>query len=111
MTVLHGRRLIPALYLCQSGLFDRRLVIAVADGSVRQDIVRIILMKLRGTVFHRLVYIQYKGKLFILHLDGPHCPGCRHFIFRHDRRHIVPVKSDVISQQETVAHILMGRFR
>ena len=111
VAVLDSRRLIPALYFHKPRLFRRAFIVTVADRRMVEDIVRILFMQPRRSVLHRFVHVKHKRQFFVFNPDRTHSLRGRHLIFRDHGCHIIPVKSHVLHQQQTVCHILMRLFR
>ena len=109
--MLNGRCLVPTLDFDEAGFLDGLFVITDANVGVFQNIIREGLMQLRRAVFHGLLHVQHKGKLFVFYLDGSHSLRGGDFILGNNGCHIISVKPHMIREQQSVFDILMRRVR
>ena len=110
MTVLDSGSFIPALYLDESGLLNRILIIAPVYTGVPEYIIGVCLMQLRRPVLHGLLRIQHKGILLITDPDQANSLSSSHFIFRNHCCDVISVEAHCVRQDQAVSHILMLRF-
>ena len=108
VAVLHGGGVVPALYLDESRLLNGGLVVALADVGMLEDVAGERLVELGRGGLHRLLHVQHKGQLLILH---PQCPDALHggdLVLRNNHGDIVAVVPHVAVQQVAVRHVLMA---
>ena len=109
VTVLHGRRFIPALDLNESRLLNRLLIVAPVNLGVGQDVTGVGVVELAGPLGHGLVHVQNHRVRLVFHLDEAQgLPGRRLVVGHHDGD-VVPVVADPAGQQQPVGHVLMAR--
>ena len=95
VAVLHGGGIVPALDLDEAGLFDRLLIIALADIGVLQDIPREIFVDAGRVGLHGLLHVEHKRKLLVFDLERAHALHGRDLILRDDDRNVVAIVAHV----------------
>ena len=110
VAVLHGGRVVPALYFHKARLLNGGLIVALLHVGVLQDVAGKALMQLGRTLLHGLLDIQHEGQLLILHLQRPHALHGGHLVLGDDHRHIVAPVPHMPVQQMAVGHVLMARI-
>ena len=109
VAVLHGGGVVPALDLDEAGLFDRLLIIALADIGVLQDIPREIFVDAGRVGLHGLLHVEHKREFLVFDLQRAHALHGRDLILRNDDRDVVAVVAHMAVQKIAVGHVLMPR--
>ena len=109
VAVLHGGGVVPALDLDEAGLFDRLLIIALADIGMLQDIPREIFVDAGRVGLHGLLHVEHERQFLVFDLNGAYGLHSRNLILGDNSAHIIAIIAHMLVQQVPVGNILMRR--
>ena len=70
VAVLNHGSVIPAFHLDEVGVLNGLIIVALAHGGVFENVVGVCVVDERSAILHGLNGVQYKGQLFVFHLEG-----------------------------------------